>query len=180
MSWNRFGHPSAILFEAWGGPGCSFWVPRDSHLAPRGSLWAPRGVTFGTPGVTMGPRGIILEPQGYQNSIGLMSVKRWGTFLELPGLIWGGCWGYFEVLLGSFFSIFSRCVFEGVFGRFGHRFGSQNGCKFYIFLRKSGALAAKVGPSILNNPLMKIMVFQVLGHTKNMKNESESEAKIKP
>ena len=116
----------------------------------------------------MGPRGIILEPQGYQNSIGLMSVKRWGTFLELPGLIWGGCWGYFEVLLGSFFSIFSRCVFEGVFGRFGHRFGSQNGCTFYI-LKKSGVLTAKVGPSILNNPPMKIMVFQVLGHTKNMK-----------
>ena len=40
----------------------------------------------------------------------------------------------------------------------------------HIF-ENSGVLTAKAGPSILNNILMKIMVFQVLGHVKNVKNE---------
>ena len=55
-SWNRFGHPRAILFEAWGvlgdhfghpgahiwHPGGPFGHPGGSLLAPWGSLWAPR------------------------------------------------------------------------------------------------------------------------------------------
>ena len=49
----------------------------------------------------------------------------------------------------------------------------------YIF-EKCGVLTARVGPLILNNFLMKIIVFQVLRQTKNVKNESGNESKIKP
>ena len=162
---NRFGHPRALLFEAWGS-----WVVTLATLV----------VTLGTPGVTFSTRGRyfghpwshIGHPRGHFEAQG---SKKWfpsmigfrnATILELPGVIWEAFWGHFGVLLGSFFGIFSRCVFDPIFGNFGHRFWSQNGCKIGIFLRKSCVLTAKVGPSILNNPPMKIIAFQVLGHVK--------------
>ena len=51
-----------------------------------------------------------------------MGVGRPGLILELPGVIWGAVWVNFGVLLVSFLCIFSRCVFDPVFGHFGHRF----------------------------------------------------------
>ena len=74
----------------------------------------------------MGPRGIVFEPGGSPKWVGSMGVGRPGLILELPGVIWGACWVHFGVLLGSSFGTFSRCVFDFVFGNFGHRFWSQN------------------------------------------------------
>ena len=105
-----------------GGPGWSLWPLWGSLWAPRGSLLAPGGVTLGTPGATLATQGVTFEAQGSKKWIPPMIVFRCGTILELPGVIWGAFWGHVGVFLGSFFGIFSRCVFDGVFGHFGHQF----------------------------------------------------------
>ena len=81
----------------------------------------------------MGPRGIILEPQGYQNSIGLMSVKRWGTFLELPGSF-GEAVGAILRFFWVAFLVYFRVVFLKEFlVALGIDLGAKMGANFTYF-----------------------------------------------
>ena len=106
--WNRCGDPKKCRLGAW-----------------KVTLDTP-ALTLSIPGSTLATHGVTWEPRGSQNWINPMIAFRSGTILDLQGDIWGAIWGHFEVFLRSFFGIVSRCVFDGVFGHFGHRFRSQN------------------------------------------------------